>query len=51
MGQSQDRSLAVEDQTILDAYLEDALARRLQSHGSVPATDADNYRKGGAEGR
>jgi hypothetical protein len=51
VGQSQDRSLAVEDQTILDAYLEDALARRLQSHGSVPAIDADNDRKGGAEGQ
>ena len=36
VGQSQDRSLAVEDQTILDAYLEDELARRLQSHGVVP---------------
>lgn len=38
-GHSEDRSLAADDQAILDAYLEDALARRLQSHGSVPATD------------
>lgn len=49
-GQSQDHSLAVQDQTILDAYLEDELARRLQSHGFVPATDADDH-KGGEEGR
>ena len=36
---SEDRSLAADDQAILDAYLEDALTRRSQSHGSVPATD------------
>ena len=50
VGQSQDRSLAVEDQTILDAYIEDELARRLQSHGVVRTTDADDH-KGGEEGR
>ena len=50
VGQSEDRSLAVEDQTILDAYIEDELARRLQSHGVVRTTDADD-RKGGEEGR
>ena len=50
VGQSQDRSLAVEDQTILDAYIEDELARRLQSHGVVRTTDADD-RKGEEEGR
>ncbi|MFZ0603103.1 MAG: DUF5681 domain-containing protein [Roseiarcus sp.] len=50
VGQSQGRSLAVEDQTILDAYIEDELARRLQSHGVVRTTDADDP-KGGEEGR
>ena len=50
VGQSQDRSLAVEDQTILDAYIEDELARRLQSHGVVRTTDADDH-KGEEEGR
>ena len=48
--QSQDRSLVGEDQAILDAYLEDGLARRLQSHGIVPPTDADD-RKGEEEGQ
>jgi len=49
-GQSEDRSLLPEDQAILDAYLEDALARRLQSQGSVPPTDA-GARKGEEEGQ
>jgi hypothetical protein len=48
-GHSEDRSLAAEDQAILDAYLEDALARRSQSHDSAPATDVGN-RKGDEEG-
>ncbi len=47
---SEDRSLAAEDQAILDAYLEDALARRSQSHGSVPATDPGD-RNGEEEGQ
>ena len=37
--QSQDGSPIGEDQAILDAYLEEGLARRLQSHGFVPATN------------
>lgn len=48
-GHSEDRSLAAEDQAILDAYLEDALARRSQSQGSVSATDPGD-RKGEEEG-
>ena len=48
--QTEDRSLAAEDQAILDAYLEDALARRSQSHGSVPATDPGD-RNGEEEGQ
>ena len=44
-GLSEGRSLVEEDQAILDAYLEDALARRLQSQDSVPAADAGD-RKG-----
>ena len=48
VGQSQDRSLAVEDQTILDAYIEDELARRSPSHGVVRTTDADDH-EGGEE--
>jgi Family of unknown function (DUF5681) len=47
-GHSEDRSLVAEDQAILDAYLEDALERRLQSRGSAPATDAGE-RQGGEE--
>jgi hypothetical protein len=49
-GHSEDRSLAAEDQAILDAYLEVELARRLQSHGSVPATDPGD-RNGEEEGQ
>ena len=49
--QSQDRSLVGEDQAILDAYLEDGLARRLQSHGLVPETDTDDDRQGEEEGQ
>jgi hypothetical protein len=49
--QSQDGSLVGEDQAILDAYLEDGLARRLQSHGIVPPTDADDDREGEEEGQ
>jgi hypothetical protein len=48
--QSQDGSLVGEDQAILDAYLEEGLARRLQSQGIVPPTDADD-RKGEEEGQ
>jgi hypothetical protein len=49
--QSEDGSLVGEDQAILDAYLEEGLARRLRSHGIVGATDADDDRKGGEEGQ
>ena len=49
--QSKDGSLGGEDQAILDAYLEDGLARRLQSHGIVPPTDADDDREGEEEGQ
>jgi hypothetical protein len=48
--QTEDRSLAAEDQAILDAYLEDALTRRSQSHGFGPATDPGD-RNGGEEGQ
>jgi Family of unknown function (DUF5681) len=49
--QSQDGSLVGEDQAILDAYLDEGLARRLQSHAFVAASDADDDRKGGEEGQ
>jgi len=48
-GHSQDRSLVAEDQAILDAYLEDALARRSLSPRPVPVADAGD-RKGEEEG-
>ncbi len=47
-GHSQD-GLPAEDQAILDAYLEDALALRSQPQGSVSATDPGD-RKGEEEG-
>ncbi len=49
-GASEDRSVAADDQAILDAYLEEAVAHRSQSHGFIPAPDADD-RKGEAEGQ
>ena len=48
-GHGEDRSLGAEDQAILDAYLDDELARRSQSRGSVQATDPSG-RKGEEEG-
>jgi hypothetical protein len=48
-GHSEDRSLVAEDQAILDAYLEDALARRSLSPRPVPVADAGD-RKGEEEG-
>jgi Family of unknown function (DUF5681) len=39
-GHAGDRSLAAEDQAILDAYHEDVLAHRSQPHPSVQAADA-----------
>jgi Family of unknown function (DUF5681) len=49
-GHNEDHSLAMEDQAILDAYLEDGLARRSRSQGCVPATDPGD-RKGEEEGQ
>lgn len=48
---SRDGSLVGEDQAILDAYLEEGLARRSQSHGTVPAPAADDDRQGEEEGQ
>lgn len=48
---SQDGSLVGEDRAILDVYLEEGLARRLQSPGFVPAADTDDDCTGGAGGR
>jgi Family of unknown function (DUF5681) len=50
ISQSEDRSLATEDQAILDAYLEDQLARRSQSLGG-DATAALDEGKGVEESR
>jgi hypothetical protein len=50
VGPNENTSLAAEDQAILDAYLDDALARRPQSHNSAPGIDADD-RKGAEEGQ
>jgi len=47
---NEDTSLAAEDQAILDAYLDDALARRSQSHGGG-ATIGDDEHKGEEEGQ
>jgi hypothetical protein len=39
---SEDRSLAEEDQAILEAYREDVLTHRSQPYGSALATDVDH---------
>jgi hypothetical protein len=44
-GHSEDRSLVEEDHAILEAYREDVLTHRSQTHDSAPATDAGD-RKG-----
>ena len=50
VGHNEDTSLAAEDQAILDAYHDDVLARRSQSHGGGATTAADDH-KGEEEGQ